>query len=295
MSEDDQPPEQSWRPLSRRDDPSYESDLFEGIPVHLRQSVDDWLSDAVRSLGSGIGSTSQAVYNRLERVLRLPGDTDGQMLTILLDAYPEQSLDVIDALVRWTAAAYDDTPQHKQKDRQFLVDRVVEMSHLLHEGGSAWKVAELPGGGFGLQRRVTEAVAIAAEAQMSGDTSANRHLRFAWHHLYGRSPDPSQALDEAVKAIEAAGKPVISPTNSKATLGTMIADLRNKPEKWATSIGTVDQLRERLAAIWTVQPRHGTDDPNAVVDVPQDVAEAAVHDALSIVHGFERRLIRLVS
>jgi hypothetical protein len=65
----------------------------------------------------------------------------------------------------------------------------------------------------------------------------------ARNRLAGRNPDESTAYREAIRAVEAAAKPVIIPKNDKATLGQMIAALRDNGDKWATTIGTSDDIR----------------------------------------------------
>ena len=105
---------------------------------------------------------------------------------------------------------------------------------------------------------------------MSEQSDAAGYLRSAWHHVYGRNPNPSTAYRDAVRAVEAAARPVVTPTDDLATLGKMIYDLGVKPEKWGTVIGDVSTVRKMMETIWKSQlDRHGTDDTAKPLNVLQ--------------------------
>ena len=65
---------------------------------------------------------------------------------------------------------------------------------------------------------------------------ASRLMQDAWALAFGRDPNPSEAWSDAIKSIETLLKPIFSPNDSKATIGKMIAALRDKPEKWVCSL-----------------------------------------------------------
>lgn len=60
-----------------------------------------------------------------------------------------------------------------------------------------------------------------ADPIIRSDTSAGKHLSKAWNCAFGRIPDYSQAYSEAIKAVEAATTPVLSPKDADATLSKM--------------------------------------------------------------------------
>lgn len=57
---------------------------------------------------------------------------------------------------------------------------------------------------------------------------AGRRLSEAWHAAFGVNPDPSKAYGLAIKAVEDAAKPVVSPNDGKVTLGKMIGVIRDQ-------------------------------------------------------------------
>jgi hypothetical protein len=109
-----------------------------------------------------------------------------------------------------------------------------------------------------------------------------------------RYPNPSTAYSQSIKAVEVAAKGVISPTNDKATLGTMIADIRNKPEKWSFVLDKSgpEDVMGMMQTLWKGQEdRHGTDAPDAPLAVDQAEADAAFHLALALSRFFSKSLI----
>jgi hypothetical protein len=190
-----------------------------------------------------------------------------------------QALDIIDAVLWLTGTVA--TP-YAERD-----DFPRRLEGLLSTGGSAWKVGQAPDGGLRLVRRVDETVEAAARSQIERGGNAGRHLHRAWHGVFGRQPNPSHAYREAVRAVEAAAKPVIIPTDQVATLGKMIDALRDKPSKWTVDVGSIDTVRQMMESIWTSQlDRHGTDDETAPLHVSREEAVAAVYLDVTLVSWF---------
>ena len=110
---------------------------------------------------------------------------------------------------------------------------------------------------------------------------ASRLMQDAWALAFGRDPNPSEAWSDAIKSIETLLKPIVSPDDSKATIGKMIAALRDKPEKWVCSLpdrkyGTKDNkitkrgieiLIDTLNVIGYQPNRHGNETTDAVDDI----------------------------
>ena len=97
-----------------------------------------------------------------------------------------------------------------------------ELHDILDRSGSAWTVGRDVDGLDCLARRVDTTVEKAAHEEMERQSNAATYLRSAWHQAYGRSPNPSEAFRNAVRAVEAAARPVVVPKDNQATLGKMI-------------------------------------------------------------------------
>lgn len=272
-----------WQPLGVREgwETGYDS-LHDGVPNWLRQSLADWVRER---LVDAMGNPQRALLRVIERVLRWPLDwrwkESGALATVLNGAgsQPKRFLGAVDLLLSRLDAGRSD---HSRE--------AAALEIALRQGGSLWRVVNR-NGTLGLEQRVDEAVQKAAEKAMQPGDPAGRLLSDAWHALYGREPDPSEAYRDAVRAVEAAAKPVITPKDPKATLGKMIGAMREAPGKWTFPISAgasgVDTVRELMDLVWQGQKdRHGDPDIEGPVDVGREEAEVAVHAAVTLVHWF---------
>lgn len=184
----------------------------------------------------------------------------------------------------------------------FLVAKLSSTSHevwnedleeLLSNAGSAWRVGrrlEFAG----LERRVPTAVQAASDAVIASAGGAGELLSDAWHAAYGMNPDPEKAYSKAIKAVEEAAKPLVSPKDSIATLGKMVSAMRDQKD-WALplrddeknpSSDTVVKMMRSLHS--GQQQRHGGsgDRPST-----QEEAEAALFLAVPLVQFFHAGLV----
>ncbi|MFJ3630380.1 hypothetical protein ACIPQ3_30250 [Streptomyces albidoflavus] len=196
----------------------------------------------------------------------------------LRQAVGSQLLDVVDEILHSRAA--DDW-------------EIRALGEMLDDAGSAYRVSEARDG---LEERVAPAVREAVRQTMADAAagpaagSAADHLAAAWQAAYGRSPDPVRAYSEAIKAVEGAAHAVIQPNNAKATLGTMLGELKNARHKFTVTIDSPDDDAVLLAeammrTLWTGQTsRHGSQ--TGTVPETLEAARAGVHLAATLVQWF---------
>ncbi len=272
----------TWRPLSLRGsdpDPRFD-EPSEGLPPWLKGPVLEWVEDAFLPGGYENDEALRALQLdfRLEEPLGAGGIYPRNDLINRMHADDDFALDVLDWMVhnhRYFSAGHRSA------------EWVGELGLLLNQGGSAWEVITLDYMSHQLTRRAVGPVVEVLEQTATEATRAHSHLSNAWSKLMGRRPDPSGAYREAVRAVEAVAKPVILPNNDRATLGQMIAAMREKPEKWTVTIGTVDNVRAQMQTVWTGQlDRHGTDDETVPLNVSPAEADAAFSACLNIVRLF---------
>ena len=238
-----------WRPLGDRDEPDSGEVLADGLPPYMCPSLQTWLLTAIEQLAGGYLQDQTPIVHYIERTLRAGPFAHPIGVWNACVAKPSFGLKVLDLLVNLA----DDA------GRTQLCEA---LGNVLRQGGSLWDVGEWSGHA-GLVRRVDETVRRRSALVTTGESNAAEHLAGAWTHLYGTHPDPARALDLAVKSLEAAARPVVTPRDPRPSLGKMIAALRDKPESWTVALGSVEELTALLTSIWTIQPRHGTDDPRA--------------------------------
>jgi hypothetical protein len=289
--------ERSWRRLSARQAGDDEDVLAVGIPPWLSNSLGVWLSHAFSEPTydyAGYVSGSEASGPKIlaaERALRQklvvgsPSKSLGDMVDRIVEDQ-EFGLDLLDYAVHTLDSSDRVDVQHAER-----------LLSIFEEGGSAWTVGIAADRRFELQHRVERAgAAAAADARAAG--RAGDHISRAWSSAFGRSPNPSYAYAEAIRAVEAAAIPVFTPNDAKATLGTIIAAIRDKPEKWTVHLKTpsvfdsVTAFRSMLELLWKAQhDRHGMPAATSADDITQHEAEAAVHLAVTCVLWLERGVI----
>lgn len=207
---------------------------------------------------------------RVANRARVPVETgkvqSNLMYDLLADAEsdPELMLDVIDATLS-------------------LADpNVSGLLTAFEDAGSEWTVAE---DGKSLEKRVDETARDQFAAATSAQDDAAQHLREAWHSTYGRHPNPSDAWDHAIKAVEAVLWQDVIPKDPHPTLGKIEKAIAAKPSKWnlgieSNSIGSVETLHALLAMVWVNPDRHSTQNPRVPT---QSEVEGLVQIAVTIV------------
>jgi hypothetical protein len=288
-----------WQPLSRRGgEASGAEALHEGVPAHLRPQLLQWLDGQFEHnsfMRAAAFAESERKAGRIAALLRLD-----------LSEAPKSEARSDAATVVWCgsrALVYT----CGQLARSLLFDvidatlhegvpasRAQELDQLLADGGSAWRVAD---DHTCLQRRVDAAAEMLFLHAADGNPAT--HLTAAWKAVHGRQLNASLAYSEAVKAVEAACLPVVSPgaTGSQATLGSAIRVLNDHQHEWELVINWRDQpariipLLGMLRLLWHGQTdRHGGEEPTR--PVTDEAAAAAVYLAVTLVRWFQTDVVR---
>lgn len=283
------------------------------MPTWARPSLFQWLSPILHAVQdeqyhSPSGTPSTAFVMLVERQLQITVDWSRnergaiENLAARMEADEELFLSVLGLAIENVNLGYN-----FQEQDEALADLV----RILTEAGSVWRLdiqrVETGEDWMGhrmyrdirsLQRRTAEETANAVERVAQRASGAAPHLTNAWNHTFGRNPDPGRAYSEAVKAVEAAAIPVVSPNNAKATLGTVIGQLRTTPQKWQVAM-TRDLLLPNGGAMSPLEVvtnmadllwRNQTDRHAPIQPITQEQAEMAVHLALTLVHIFTRSI-----
>ncbi len=292
-----------FRTLKARADPAeaqaYDA-LHEGIPEWMEASVIDWLQ---RGLQHPAGGVDDEKVREIERTLRVRADWRTELTAA--DSLMERALEDHEfCLELINFQLYKLT----WPDGETGILRLIKV---LNDAGSAWKVSTLNDSEvrselrWALFRRVEQTVEAAAKKAMIHGKSGI-HLRTAWNGVYGRSPNPSEAYGEAIKAVEVAAGRVIVPNDLSATLGKRLGEWKSNERNFTiplvgagdsapgqkADVSGITIARLMTQLLWTSQhDRHGTFDPSAPISVTQQEAEAAVMLAALLVHWFETGVI----
>ena len=277
-------------------DPDLET-LHDGVPPWMMRPLIRWLHSFVVVI-TDIGERYPNVdfIDGLEMNCRLltPLSRDDPTTDLwnLIEKDPSFGIRVIEYVIG-TFFIVDDPPHHIGNDR------LAQLEQILADSGSVWEVTAVDDkGGFPgqklllLTRRDLAETKLAITDIRATSDRAGSFLADAWKAVAAQEPKPGEAYDKAVKAIEAAAQPVISPNNTVATLGTIIRDMRTKPEKWTFALGDLETVIAVMDQVWTNHFRHGTQPRD---DHTPEEADAAVHLALPLVWFFVGGLISPVS
>lgn len=260
----------TWTPLGTSEDELEDFlSLREGLPQYLYESLVGWVES--RTVASGVVSwkflvdfqtaskqhlgvpTGKRTYFRhlADFLRKLPSNTFANLLDYMLSTMP--------------ISGYE----HHLK----------ALERILSTGGSSWKVGTR-GGRNGLVARMPSSVVdVVAEVTSASDRAGNK-LAQAWDKAYGPDAQPSDAYVAAVRAVEILICPLVSPRNDRATLGTVIRDLRAQSGSWSFAMkhgdgtDTVGEVVALLQLLWKGQnDRHGS---STYADVTLQEAQAAV-------------------
>ena len=291
-----------WRPLGfdPEDKTTYDA-LHDGVPLWMEKSLESWLLEILESVLDDESGKTGALrrLHKIERELRVsirqPTSLEvADLAKAVLShfRYKNQSLVLTDFLLSKAdveklggAAAIAVLLEDSHDD-------VGRLEALLKSSGSKWAVGIRTAGRLGLVQRVPEGVQRSVERTIRASGHAGVRLARAWESAFGVNPDPSLAYSLAVKAVEDAAIPVISPNDSAATLGKINAQMRNT-RNWGLPLTREDEhattsstLLSMMKMLWAGQAdRHGGHhDPDLVIT--QEAAEVAVMTAATLVQWF---------
>jgi hypothetical protein len=288
--------EEPWVPLYARMSEVAASDfarLHPGVPEWMRESLWEWLRRQLctyvyRGGRQGYWDPNTLRIRETERICRIEVGWDGaggdftdrcaglEALRSVLYTDDVKFLSAVDFYLGKV-----DDPEDAGK-----------LQVILNESASAWRVGQL-GSRLALVERIDETVQRAAEETAKQGTRAGQLLSDAWYQAFSMHRDPSAAYRCAVRAVEAAAGPILTPKDPRPSLGKMIPALRDGMQKWNFSF-TVDSgvdpksvLVQMMQLIWTNEySRHVDVDPAVPLHVSQEEAESAVVLALTLVNWF---------
>jgi hypothetical protein len=266
--------------------------LIEGVPSYMRQSLTDWIGDALRDLRGSpyMGQPPEWVLSEerlkaVERHCRVTLDWTHEKYSALSSLQHLADLEASHQTFIWAIDYACGNGQGASPE---------DLETILRDGGSAWRVSEV--GVPHLERRVPEGVVVGATEVIAKSGEAGKLLAQAWGDMYGVKPDPSEAYRHAIRATEAAAVATVSPKHLKATLGTMIGDMRSTPNKWTvTTEGdhSLESIIAMMETMWTGQTdRHGI--AGGEKSLIPGSAEVAVHLAVALVGLFAGGSIKTV-
>jgi hypothetical protein len=176
------------------------------------------------------------------------------------------------------------------------------LEHILKSAGHVLRVSP---DGSRLVERIEPTLWNEHEQVTQLDDQASQYMQEAWALAFGREPNLSDAWGRAIKAIETLLKPIVSPKNKKATIGSMTSVLRQSPDKWECKLPDreykangetnvkpgIEVFIDALATIGYQPDRHGSDRPQ---DVDEATARSVLFLATTVVGWLRDGILRTI-
>ncbi|QBF46386.1 hypothetical protein [Janibacter limosus] len=264
--------------------------LHEGMPPHLRPSVEGWLNEVFYAFRDIPGICARTLQ------FQTGEDPDDALRGYMSDT-DDSALRVVDMVLQILGSKFEDAEGSSSsltanKAAKFWV----EIDDYFVQANSAWRIEQEPT--WMLGRIVDETTTRAFEDVRDSGTTAGRLLAEAWQASFKHDADYTEGYRKAVLAVESVAISKFCPDNTRATLGTAIRDFRSQGPKW-TVAGLDDQVQQSrdtllamLESIWQNQQRHVKHDGNAPEPAEQDETEAVLFLAITIVQWFQRGFVQ---
>lgn len=272
--------------------------LYDGIKPWMANSVRNWLNNRLYGLvGSHYYYDNELIHNvELHARINLGKRQDGlqlyQALIDLFDSDENFALDIVQGVVELSAVV----PNIRVLSQSMTKANIETLNKVLLSGGSKWHVV-INDNKATVEARVNETTSSAYKKLVSGQEDYARLLKTSWEYCYGRGPSPSEAYTYAIKSVESASWHIITPSNTSATLGSLIKDFvaQSKAGKFDTIFNdkkenlSIDAITSVMSRLWQGHSdRHAT---GPYVEPSQEEAEAAVHMAIFLCHLFSTNAV----
>ena len=279
-----------WMPLSVRRNQQSEFSLVDNVPQFMRHGIKGWIQQAIN--GDNRLVAQMALELRIDELSDNIDNfyADDAVIACIQrsgpwDMYDESlALDVIDWLL-------DHGCGHAQS-----------LEHILKSAGHVLRVSP---DGSRLVERIEPTLWDEYEQVTRLDDQASQYMQEAWALAFGRNPNVGDAWSKAIKAIETLLKPIVSPKNNKATIGSMTSELRQAPDKWECKLPDreykangetnvkpgIEVIIDALATIGYQPDRHGSDQPQ---DVDEATARSVLFLATTVVGWLRDGILRTV-
>lgn len=258
--------------------------LRDGVPQDVRPPIITWLVNGMTEsgvMGRWVHQDTADKVTMLTGVKLSNGSSmSDETLTLALRAANDETLlALVDALLYLFPRSSD---------------RINHLTETLRLGRSKYTVGPR-NGTLGLVDRIAEGEEASIDRLGDSAGAAGALLKQSFSAAFGLNPSPGEAYKMAVKAVETAAHLVIEPKNAGATLGTMLAVMRNAPVKWTLPLeeradhthGNEELLIATMQSLWDGQEDRHRD---GVVDLEE--ARAAFHAAVALVGWFHDGLVR---
>ncbi|MFF2348076.1 hypothetical protein [Pseudarthrobacter sp. NPDC058119] len=251
----------------------------EAIPPEMEASLRRWIMDRLRSQSMVVLAYDVAdlrLVHEVQAALRinLGAPADGYLqLDRAVGAIYAKGVQVIMRVTDFLLSRIDPSQEP---------ETIASLTRLLDWSHCKYKV-DMSGPTARLAARLPEGIEEVAQTAIGSSQEAGPLLFKAWQYAFGLTPQPAEAMDFAVKAVELVVTPIVCPNHPSPSLGNAVAYIRDQGN-WAHNL-RVDgdkappntTIHHLLQTLWAGQHyRHV--DQNAV---PPTLGQAQAHVQLA--------------
>ncbi|WP_314672175.1 hypothetical protein [uncultured Rothia sp.] len=224
---------QDWVPVSIRNGDREEFSLSDTIPKEINEII---ISNVSRIEGY-IYPKFDLFFARLRIPLTpnplIPGKSYSYSFYKYMDSSEEACIDALDFILHCVSERYRNN-LYISKD---VIELISNIENILRYANVNWRINREENNQLSLMRRVMPDVQ-ERYSNLANSVSelAGNHLRNSWKNAYMHGGNHEEAWGSARKAVECMLTPIVSPNNPRATISSLIRDMKVKPEKWVCTI-----------------------------------------------------------
>lgn len=257
--------------------------IKERIPPSMKTAFETWLAGQLVTGGYVDDTTVFYIQSNLQTDLDLGVRdfwTREQVIEAIQDKGERFYIRVADLMLSGHKLQYTKDPA------------VDHLRYLLDTNRSSLDI-HFVDGSYRLRNRLIEGQEELVQNAIDQLESAGYHLALAWRAAFDLEPNPTYAMTEAIRAVEAACGPAVTPKDKKPTLGKVLGVMRQQGG-WGLIFATSDGYPEQFPVIEGMietlakaqQDRH-SGEPHSVLE-----AQGHVQLASTLVHWFTSGVIR---
>lgn len=268
---------QDWVPLSIRIGDREEFSLSNTIPNATKPII----TASIKNLARYIYPKYELFFARL----RVPVDFSMPLAGVFysyMDSDEKSYMDGFDFILHSTSVIFEDSyPLY-----DLVVQEIRNIQDILRYANVNWKISiSSEDKRLSLERRVIPAVQ-GRYVKLSESVSnlVGEHLKLGWKNAYMYGGNYKEAWEYARKAVECMLTPIVSPKNKRASITTLIRDMKVKPEKWICTIpaGSNKESVEKFISLVRMMPyelgHHGQEPTN----ISEEEAQLQITLAITI-------------
>lgn len=221
---------QDWVPLSIRNGDREPFTLSDTIPESVKSIINKNIDNLLRDISPN--------FDFFFAQMRISPGLNSQPTQIFYNFMKSSEEAYLDGLDYILHNALNAGIRSHHSYRSDILIKLFNMKEILRRANVNWDIVMTSDETLAyLERRVMHEVQerydIVAE---SVPELAGNHLRNSWKNAYMHGGNYEEAWVSARKAVECMLTPIISPNNRRATISSLIRDMKVKPEKWVCTI-----------------------------------------------------------